>query len=352
MPFPALAALLPRLAPMAANLFGEGALAGMLGRGAAAAATRTAGAEAVAAATGAPAAAPAATAFGTRGIANASELFGMSRRGAIREVKPVPFPKDILSGLGNPAPSPRLPNPLLPSDGVRRERVPITPSPSAPSGGRGLLGAAEATEDSRQKRDTANDEAIEKTRKFGNAITLGADGLLGFTKSQIKVGAVMYGATKALESFAGGVVESRRGLARWNGNLASTYAKLDITKMMSEQKTANATSGSTGLLVNSFSELTREMQPIQQRLTTAVNLLGFIAAWSGKGFAIITKHIPMMALMAKALDEIEKELKKQEKVDADVMLGVLDNLKNLKPNPAEALPPMIHGPKPPLAPIK
>jgi hypothetical protein len=341
----------------------------MLGRGAAAAATRTAGAEAVAAATGAPAAAPAATAFGTRGIANASELFGMSRRGAIREVKPVPFPKDILSGLGNPAPSPRLPNPLLPSDGVRRERVPITPSPSAPSGGRGLLGAAsqffsrqpiasnpaataEATEDSRQKRDTANDEAIEKTRKFGNAITLGADGLLGFTKSQIKVGAVMYGATKALESFAGGVVESRRGLARWNGNLASTYAKLDITKMMSEQKTANATSGSTGLLVNSFSELTREMQPIQQRLTTAVNLLGFIAAWSGKGFAIITKHIPMMALMAKALDEIEKELKKQEKVDADVMLGVLDNLKNLKPNPAEALPPMIHGPKPPLAPIK
>jgi hypothetical protein len=112
----------------------------------------------------------------------------------------------------------------------------------------------------------------------------------------------------AAERFATSLVESRRHLARYNGTIATAYARLDYQQRISDWRTANATSGSTSLVTNSLANLRNETQWSRDALGTLSNLGTYLYVQLGRIANFAVKQWFSVQVGVAVLKGIEKLL--------------------------------------------
>lgn len=236
-----------------------------------------------------------------------------------------------------------LSRPPAPQQTVPMAKVPFAGRPAAvgsagsatptPAGQTTFVPAA-----AQPNRQPGAPNPIGPLKQFGNLITktLGPLGKqLAFT---LKLNTGLYSITKSLELFVWGVSESNRSLSRWNGQIAASFAKLDIANMRREIETGEATSGSATAVNTAFNDLLQEMQPIRQDISTIVNSVGVVAAKIAQGAATVIKWHPMVMAISFAARKIEENTKKSDTTGTDPMT---DFIKAFDPKffPGPAAPP-------------
>lgn len=137
--------------------------------------------------------------------------------------------------------------------------------------GRGAMGLGAAALGGAAAISTAPFKAVAGI--FGKMAGAGGVGkVLGLFR-KLAGPAGLLGIHYALKKFTEQVIESNRGLAKWNGQLSSSFAKLDIVKMRMDIQTANASSGTASELNDSYGEMLREFQPFRQDMAIFMNLV-------------------------------------------------------------------------------
>lgn len=81
------------------------------------------------------------------------------------------------------------------------------------------------------------------------------------------------GLLKAVDAWATSLIESKRGLVQFNGQIASAYAKLDAAMWKLNIEKAGATSGTTSALANEIGKFREETKEEMMALTTIVNTI-------------------------------------------------------------------------------
>jgi hypothetical protein len=217
----------------------------------------------------------------------------------------------------------------------------------------GTGAAQDADAPDRIKRTKMQDEAIRPLDKLAGAFKKITGPLGSQFNLWLKVNTGLYAGSKALETFVWGISESNRGLGKWNGQIAASFAQLDIADMRREIQTADATFGSTTSLNTALSELLNEVQPIREGVGTAVNTMGIIAAKVSQGLAIGVKILTFLPIFAAGMREIEKLLGPDGKpVDTDPLAEFMHGFRNpAGGRPGPMMPPVPIGPRDPLPPI-
>jgi hypothetical protein len=127
-----------------------------------------------------------------------------------------------------------------------------------------------------------------------------------------------------MNKFTEAITESNRELAPFSGEIASSFARLDIAAFFNQLKTAKGTAGSSGGLNDAVIAFRDVMQPLNQDFRTLSNFLSTwvvkIATDWAKGVAIIEKW----SGLDKWLADIEKNTRKNRGQDpAGELLKVL-----------------------------
>lgn len=158
--------------------------------------------------------------------------------------------------------------------------------------------------------------------------------------------AALVGAVLALKTFVQQVVESNRGLAKWNGSIAASFNMLDIHSMQREMQTANATAGTTTQLNETFDDLLQEFQPLREDIGILVNLVATNLALGTKALiGMATAFIKDEAWLKEIVDglhilEAEAKARKQQSPLGNTALS---NLAAMAGGPAR---PAAQGPRP------
>lgn len=178
-----------------------------------------------------------------------------------------------------------------------------------------------------------------------------ATGVSKLTSTMVSLTANGIGLTRRIEQWTTSISEGNRHLARWNGSLAASYAQLDIARMNSTRRTADATAGSAIVLNQAITDLMHEFEPIQESLFTAVNILGIGAAKLAQLLAILLKYSPLLQLMLAVLNSIEQNTKKDNNAQ-DPIRDLLQGLARMPGNNAQMpiAPVQPRAPLPPLRP--
>lgn len=117
-----------------------------------------------------------------------------------------------------------------------------------------------------------------------------------------------------LGSFSFDISEANRNLAEWNGQIAASFQKLDVTKMRLAIQTGAATSGTASELNNQIGKLLQEFQPVREEAGKAINMLGIVVTRTMtsvlQSVKTIAAEIPWLKKGVDALDAIEEDLKK------------------------------------------
>lgn len=132
---------------------------------------------------------------------------------------------------------------------------------------------------------------------------------------QLVAPAALLGAVALLKKFTFGLSDSNRDLAKWNGALAASFARLDIAQMRMDIQTAQATSGTGSALNDALADVILEFQPIREDLGILVNLVGISATQAIKTMIGIYKQIqtifPQFKEIVDGLHILEDEMKKK-----------------------------------------
>lgn len=159
--------------------------------------------------------------------------------------------------------------------------------------------------------------------------------------------AALLGAVALLRKFTFGLSESNRDLAKWNGALAASFAKLDIAQMQMDIRQASATGGSAAALNDALADVIREFQPIREDLGILVNLVGISAATGVKSLISMAKQmmiaIPQLKEIVDGLHIIEDEMKKKNKADGFLGNAALSNMAGMGGGGPKGLDPVADG---------
>lgn len=154
-----------------------------------------------------------------------------------------------------------------------------------------------------------------------------------------------------LKTFAERVGEGNRELAKWDGSLAASFAKLDIHRMGLERDTAAETSGSAAMLNESLAELADAIQPIKNDLINALNFLAIIAAQTAKGAVYLERAMPLMTLVETVVSVLKDMLNLQKQQGRDPIADFINAGKNLGGFGPRA-PLDVPRPRPPIPPVR
>lgn len=133
-------------------------------------------------------------------------------------------------------------------------------------------------------------------KNLGNA----TGGALGFIQS-------ILGATDALSQWSNSLSESNRGMVKWNGQIAKSFADLDLHKMRMERTEANIAAPGIEVLNKEIAAFQKEIEALK----IASNL-----AWTTfksdfmRGLTYLVDIAQDATGMTKALEEIQKAIDK------------------------------------------
>lgn len=146
---------------------------------------------------------------------------------------------------------------------------------------------------------------------------------------------------EAIKIFAERISMANRHLEQWNASIASSYARLDMTRMRLDFQTASETSGSTSALNESLERLMEELQPFRAATITALNVVGKELTRLGIMIVQIVKWSPIFIMASKKLEEIEENTRKEHEMAqtpvADFMRRAMagNYVKPLNPKPRD-----------------
>ena len=133
-----------------------------------------------------------------------------------------------------------------------------TPSPSQSQ----MVQASESREQQGVDANNASiDQAREKLAGSVKKIALGPLNPLNWM-----------GAALGIQQFTKSLLETNRGFARFNGQIAVSFAQLDRARMVRDFDRARATSGTAAAANRSLGSLEKELAPTRQLITTTKNL--------------------------------------------------------------------------------
>lgn len=334
MPLPALAALFARIAPA---MLGEGELmAGLVGRKGLAAGAETASGKTVASML---------SDLLMGGLSGESKPLATRETGPdaeerFRQRRHVPSAADLFGYR----PEPRTVSRSMP---IPLARTSVTAPASQlgnsafPSGATQPGGSTFIPANAKPNQQPAQ-QSMGMLQQFTGAVTKTLGPLGTQLKLYAKVGTGLYTASKALETFVWGISESNRGLARWNGEIAASFAQLDIANMRRDIQTADATSGSTVALNSAFNDLMTELQPMRETVATGLNVIGILAAKTGQVMAILNSWNPYVIAFKWALEQIEENTKPDGAGVGDPLTGWLRGMgSGMGPGPAAPPAPIL-----------
>jgi hypothetical protein len=176
----------------------------------------------------------------------------------------------------------------------------------------------------------------------------GAGGLAGLGRSLLLLGRfagvaglVVTGVAAvagALKAFVGSVLDSNRELAKWNGTLASSVVRLDMTRMRLDMQTAQGTSGTGALMNDEFGKLLTELQPVRQAVGNIANLAATGIVMLGRLYAqgisyggIWKAFFPKLAFIAEVAEAINEWLGNNKPAQGGPLNDDLKALRNRGP---------------------
>jgi hypothetical protein len=165
-------------------------------------------------------------------------------------------------------------------------------------------------------------------------------------------------ATKKLGDLAEKTVESNRGLSQWSGAIAASFANLDLRREAEERKLAQGTAGSAVTLNRAFGEFVEETRQLRQFGRQTANLLGIVAANTGRIVAAMIKFAPNVGLLMSVMNKLDQLLGNRQQQDDPINAALQGAVKAGLNRPIAPLgivaPPAAPGPqqpKPPLPPM-
>ena len=165
-------------------------------------------------------------------------------------------------------------------------------------------------------------------------------------------------ATKKLGDLAEKTVESNRGLSQWSGAIAASFANLDLQREAEERKLAQGTAGSAVTLNRAFGEFVEETRQLRQFGRQTANLLGVVAANTGRILAALVKFAPNVGLLMAVMNKLDQLLGRGEQPGDPINAALQGGVKTGLNRPIAPLgivaPPAAPGPqqpKPPLPPM-
>ena len=165
-------------------------------------------------------------------------------------------------------------------------------------------------------------------------------------------------ATKKLGDLAEKTVESNRGLSQWSGAIAASFANLDLQREAEERKLAQGTAGSAATLNRAFGEFVEETRQLRQFGRQTANLLGIVAANTGRIVAAMIKFAPNVGLLMSVMNKLDQLLGNRQQQDDPINAALQGGVKAGLNRPIAPLgivaPPAAPGPqqlKPPLPPM-
>ncbi len=151
--------------------------------------------------------------------------------------------------------------------------------------------------------------------------------------------ATIWGGVRAVEAFSSATLEASRGLEKWSGSIAKSFAMLRRQDLALEQSMARNTQGSTVTLAKSVESLKTELQPLKEAARTIVNLMATGAARGVEAGVELAKLDPNLRSVLQLLGLIERKLDEKQKDKGalffnevrDLMNGVPPAPKNQRP---------------------
>lgn len=124
----------------------------------------------------------------------------------------------------------------------------------------------------------------------------------------VAVTAAMIKLPGIVERFATSVAESQRQLAKYNAQMASTYARMDYQKRLLEMQTAGATSGTSATMNRELMELRKETQWMRETWANTKNVVVTLAVEVARGVNFLNQYLmpelKLLALIMQKLNEI------------------------------------------------
>jgi hypothetical protein len=186
------------------------------------------------------------------------------------------------------------------------------------------------------------------TGATGNAAG-GAGGIVGLARIAGVAGLVagsLYAVYSAARAFVAGVMETNRDLAKYDGRLAASVARLEMTKLNLEIRQSQAVGPSGEMLNDEFGKLLEDIQPIREavgivatQFATGLVMLGRVGASVFSLRNLIISAIPLVGRQfADALDAADQKKKDDQ---GRLLNADLRNLRHLgAPAPANPVPGM------------
>lgn len=146
----------------------------------------------------------------------------------------------------------------------------------------------------------------------------GPQGLPLITKlfTALGAGAALGGAVALFKKMTFGMSDANRDLAKWNGAIAASFAKLDIQSMRLDIQTARASAGGAATLNDAIAELKTEFQPIRENTARLLNIVGVMGVNALKTALAAVKAFAanndLLKGIQEAIDEAEKNMKKDK----------------------------------------
>jgi hypothetical protein len=122
-----------------------------------------------------------------------------------------------------------------------------------------------------------------------------------------------------VEKFATSVAESQRHLAKYNAQLASTYARLDYQKRLLEMQTAGATSGTNAVMTRELMELRKETQWMRETWANTKNVLVTLTVEIARLVNFVTQSTPEVIALRWAMEKLNELFGKSAAPNTEIM---------------------------------
>lgn len=135
----------------------------------------------------------------------------------------------------------------------------------------------------------------------------------------IALGTAAAATAKAIFSFADGVNESNRELAKYNGQMANAFAQLDIRNLQRQMRLSQNTGGTGSELAEEMNRFGEDMQGIRETLQTFKNTIGFAGIRALRvGWKLLENSNAVIPVLRRIAALLENEARTGDQVPPEV----------------------------------